>query len=146
MAGLIDTSGLLAGAGKILDQLFTSDEEKAKAKLAMAQLEQLPALKQAEITLQEAKHKSLFVAGWRPAVGWVCAAGFAYQFVLRPLLAWVLMILQGLGVVEVVPETLPLLSLTDLGAIFLALLGYGTARTVEKIKGVANPGVSSSER
>lgn len=84
---------------------------------------------QLEINKTEAGSPSLFVSGWRPAVGWTCATGFGYEFVIRPIING---LLAALGVPPVFPgiETEALLSL------LFGLLGLGTLRTVEKVKGV----------
>jgi hypothetical protein len=126
--------GLVKGIGSILDDLFTSDEERAKARLALMQVEQLPALKNIELNMQEAKHSSIFVAGWRPFIGWVCGAGLAYQIILRPLIEW------GFLIAGQVIQNPPSLDLKELIALLCYLLGYGGYRTYEKVKGVVNPG------
>src|SRR5579872_585860 len=41
---------------------------------------------QSDVDKQEAASASIFVAGWRPAVGWVCALALAFQYLARPLL------------------------------------------------------------
>ena len=79
----------LAGiAGSVmdgLDDLFTSDEERANARLKMTEALQKPHVLQAMANIESAKHKSVFVAGWRPAIGWVCAIGLGYQFLISTL-------------------------------------------------------------
>ena len=89
------------------------------------------ALGQMAINQEEAKDPSLFKSGWRPAVGWLCVAGFAYMAVLRPLLPWIL----TLSGVEVPP--LPSIDTTEIGAILFGMLGLGGMRTAERIKGKA---------
>ena len=79
---------------------------------------------QTEINKVEAASGSVFVAGWRPAVGWVCAAGLAAQVILLPLVDRIF----GWNM-EFDTE---LLILTMSG-----MLGIGAMRTVEKIKGVS---------
>lgn len=77
----------------------------------------------------EAANQSLFVAGWRPAIGWVCGAAFAFKFILGPA-AVVAMAMAGH------PITLPAFDFTEMSTILLAMLGLGGLRTVEKVKGV----------
>ncbi|RMH25688.1 MAG: hypothetical protein D6692_10480 [Planctomycetota bacterium] len=87
---------------------------------------------QTEINRTEAAHKSLFVAGWRPAIGWVCAAGIAYAFIVQPLTNWVLLLTYG-------PEAVQLPSL-ETGPIFglaTSMLGLAGLRSWEKSRGVA---------
>ena len=63
--------------GNVLDKLFTSDEEKLDKQILIERLRQQPVLAQVELNKVEAAHRTVFVAGWRPAIGWVCALGLA---------------------------------------------------------------------
>lgn len=88
-------------------------------------------LAQVEVNKVEAASGSVFVAGWRPAVGWVGAAGFAYSAILQPFMSWVSrVVFEYTGTFPVVDDTL---LITTLGG----MLGIGAMRTVEKIKGVS---------
>ena len=78
---------------------------------------------------EQAKHPSIFVAGARPAIMWICAFGLGWQFVFQPVAVWVLAV-TGADIVLPVIETEGLLSLT------LALLGLGGMRSFEKSKGI----------
>jgi hypothetical protein len=75
---------------KLIDKLIPDPKAKAEALFKLKELEQSGDLtviaNQVEIAKLEAQNPSLFVSGWRPFVGWVCASGFAMQFVLLPLL------------------------------------------------------------
>jgi len=78
---------------------------------------------QAEINKMEAQHRTVFVAGWRPFIGWVCGFALAYNFVLRDLLIWFF------G-----PETAPpALQMEHLMTVLLGMLGLGGMRTFEKL-------------
>ena len=59
--------------GNAVDKIFTNEEDRAKADFVMAKLRQHPHILQAEMNLSESRHRSVFVAGWRPALGWACA-------------------------------------------------------------------------
>lgn len=83
-------------------------------------------LKQIEVNIQEAKHQSVFVAGWRPFIGWVCGSALAYQFILRDLIQLIFSL-----------DELPQLDLDKLISILVAMLGMGTLRTYEKLKNKA---------
>lgn len=85
---------------------------------------------QLELNKQEAAHKSLFVAGWRPAVGWVCALGLFWAFLLQPIGQWVV---AWAGVQVVVP----VVQLDYLFELLVGMLGMGGLRTFEKLKQVA---------
>lgn len=79
---------------------------------------------QSEINKVEAQHRSIFVSGWRPFTGWVCAFALAYNFVLRDLAIW------AFGV-EQVPAAL---QMDHLMTILLGMLGLGGMRSFEKVK------------
>lgn len=85
---------------------------------------------QREINKAEAGHRSIFVAGWRPAIGWVCASALAYQYIVRPFAAW------GLAVWAPNAPVLPTLD-GMLWELIFGLLGMGGLRTYEKAKGVS---------
>ena len=116
----------IKAVGNIFDALFTSDEEREQAKAMLLKIEQHPALVQAEINKVQAQHRSVFVAGARPFLMWVCGLGFLFAFVINPILMWL--------IPEVGAPELPLDVMMELT---LAMLGLAGLRTVEKIKGVA---------
>ena len=116
----------IEAVGNILDSLFTSDEERLDKKIVMERLRQQPALVQAEITKAQVMHRSIFVAGARPFLMWVCGMGFLFAFLLNPLLQWLMPDAGG-----------PVLPLSAMMELTLAMLGLAGLRTVEKIKGVA---------
>lgn len=115
--------------GNVLDKLFTSDDERLDRAEALQRLAQQPQLAQTEINKIEAQHRSIFVAGWRPAVGWICAAAMGYQYVLRDLLAWAMAVWAP----DIAPP--PALALDAMMTVLMGLLGLGTLRTVEKMGG-----------
>ncbi|MFZ5609771.1 MAG: 3TM-type holin [Pseudomonadota bacterium] len=114
--------------GNVFDRLFTSEEEKAQAAAVLARIRQEPFLLQAEINKVEAAHRSLFVAGWRPFIGWVCGLGFLWAFIGHPVFAWVV----ALAGLEATP---PAILTDDMMELVLALLGLGALRTAEKLSG-----------
>ena len=119
--------GVVEGIGGVLDRLFTSDEERAKLALARLEIERLPALKQIEVNLAEAAHRSVFVAGWRPAIGWVCALALVWAFLLQPMATWAISTFAlGLPVPAIVTD--------HLFELVLAMLGMAGLRTFEKTK------------
>jgi hypothetical protein len=84
---------------------------------------------QLEVNKAEAAHKSLFVAGWRPAIGWVCVLGMAGNFITIPITNMILE-LMGSSV------TVPLIPTAEMMPILMGMLGLGAMRTVEKTKNV----------
>lgn len=91
------------------------------------QLEQLTSITtaQSDVDKVEAGSANWFVAGWRPAIGWVCGLAFAFEFLLRPLLQW------GVALSGHAPIVLPSLDST-LTQLTYAMLGMGAMRTIEK--------------
>lgn len=122
--GLIDT---------IVQRIWPdkSKEEQAKIAAAMAADDNLTKLllAQASTNTEEAKNGNLWVSGARPFVMWVCAAAFAWQFVCLPILLYINI---QFGHQIVVPS---FDTVTMIG-VLTGMLGLGTFRTVEKIKGV----------
>lgn len=114
--------------GGVFDRLFTSDAERAQAEAVLTRLAQEPALLQAEINKIEAAHRSVFVAGWRPFIGWVCGLGFAWAFLIHPVIQWYV-ILRALDV------TPPVIATDNMMELVIALLGLGALRTYEKAAG-----------
>jgi|TARA_E500000318_G_scaffold106500_1_gene114574 hypothetical protein len=108
--------------GSVLDNLFTSKEETLTLEIAKERLAAKPALIQAEINKVQAGHRSMFVAGARPFLMWVCGVGFAYAFIIEPMLSWILPTADK-------PE-LPLDVMMELT---VAMLGLSSLRTVEKL-------------
>lgn len=109
--------------GNVFDKVFTSDEDRLKAQAVLDEIAQKPHILQAEINKIEAAHRSVFIAGWRPAIGWVCSIGLAFPFLINPILQWYT---GAPG-----PE-MPLDALSNL---VIALLGLGAYRTAEKVAG-----------
>ena len=120
------TSSPIKELGDIADKLFTSDEERAQFEKEMAELKQKPFVMQAMANIKQAGHRSVFVAGARPFLMWVCGLGFLFAFVVNPILQWLMP--------EVGTPELPLDVMMELT---LAMLGLAGLRTVEKVKGVA---------
>jgi hypothetical protein len=95
--------------------------EKAAHEAAMAQV---------KVNEAEAGHRSVFVAGWRPFVGWVCAIALAYHFVLHPIILFVV------GFAGLTIPVLPEFDMDSLMTVLLGMLGLGGLRTYEKSKGI----------
>jgi len=144
--------GVLKGVGSLAkdirtaitgDEPLTADQklklsEMASALETAALAADIEVIKgQTAINMEEAKSDSLFKSGWRPAVGWVCVAGLAFTFVLKPLLPWsVQVVCQIFGYVSALP-VMPDIPMGDLITLLVGLLGLGGMRTFEKLRGVA---------
>lgn len=124
-------AGLAEGLIKGLDRLFTSDDERNQAKLELTKVLQQPHIMQALANIEEAKHPSVFVAGWRPAIGWICAIGLSYHFLIYPFAGLIATLIDP---TLVLPQ---LVSVGELMTLVLSLLGLGGLRTLEKTQGVS---------
>lgn len=121
---------------KRAEELRKLEELHQKGDLAQLDAHVKLMLAQLNVNAAEATHKSIFVAGWRPFIGWVGGSAMAYQFVIYPLLVWIWAILQ---VKDVVPKELDPPPIMETGALFsivTAMLGIGGMRSFDKIKGV----------
>jgi len=81
---------------------------------------------QIEVDKQEASNASIFVAGWRPFIGWICGSGLACQFIIGPIFTWVSTLIKH-------PTPFPTLDLGTLMTLLLGMLGLGGMRTYEKV-------------
>lgn len=118
---------------RLLDKIIPDKDarERAQTELLKAAQDQdfQKAIAQIEVNKIEAQHQSLFVAGWRPAIGWICVTGLGYNFLLYPLLTW-FVVFSG---ADFAP---PALLSENLMELVLGMLGLGALRTFEKYKGV----------
>jgi len=118
----------------LLDKVIEDKDQKAKLAHEIATLAERQAheasMAQILTNREEAKHKSIFVAGWRPFIGWTCGVALAYHFVLAPLITF--------GIVWAgaeIPE-IPSFDMDSLMTVLLGMLGLGGLRTYEKQKGL----------
>lgn len=132
LAGLLN---VLPNILAIIDKTLPDKEAAGLAK-SRIEFELLSAVNevnkaQAETNKVEAAHRSLWVAGWRPAIGWVAALGVFWAFIAQPVLQWVAT-LYG------IPHfLLPEFPMEQVFELVLAMLGLGGLRTFEKLKGVS---------
>jgi len=118
----------------LLDKLIEDKDQKAKLAHEIATMAEKhaheAAMAQVEVNKQEASHRSIFVAGWRPFIGWTCGVALAYHFVLTEIIifaaAW-----YGIEIPE-----LPSFDMDSLMTVLLGMLGLGSLRTFEKYKGL----------
>ncbi len=131
---LFKSDDLVATVGESLDLLFTSDQERLEQEQELfkarreydykeAQLIAQQNIAQTQINQEEARTGSLFIAGWRPAIGWIGATALAYQFVIYPLLLW-------LGTESPPPQ----MEADMLYTIITGMLGIAGLRSYDKIK------------
>jgi len=92
-------------------------------------------LGQLEVNKAEAQHKSIFVAGWRPAIGWIGGASLAYAGVVYPLLTWFWSMAAAMDHIPQGVTMPPMIETGLLGTIVTGMLGIGTMRSFDKTKG-----------
>ena len=118
---------IIGPATSLLDKVIEDKDEKNRIAFELSTLAERHAQElakgQLEVNKVEAASKSLFVAGWRPCIGWVCALGLFYNTILSNIL----------GIWVEVPE----IDTTLLVPVMMGMLGIGAMRTVEKVKGVS---------
>ena len=126
-------TALLEIGGKVIDRVWADPVQASAARLELIKIQQSGELAQIvgqmDINKAEAANPNLFVAGWRPFVGWVCATGFGVQFVIGPLGEWVSALAGH-------PVKFPQMDLGSMMPLLFGMLGLGAYRTAEKIQGV----------
>jgi hypothetical protein len=123
---------LLPIINSVLDRVLPDPAANAAAKLqmqtALLDAQSKGDLAQLDVDKTEASNENMFVAGWRPAIGWCCASALMYQYLLVPLAMWATL-WAGLHM----PKP-PMLD-DHLWELMFGMLGMGGLRTVEKISG-----------
>lgn len=139
----LDPLTALLGIGKTaLDKFIPDPQAKARAVLELEKLhaagdsEKLQAqvqliLAQTDINKVEAASSSVFVAGWRPFIGWVCGFALAYDFIAEPFLRYLAQVVFSYT------GTFPIINTDALSTILMGMLGLGAMRTIEKMGGKA---------
>lgn len=127
-------ASLIGPVSGILDKFIEDKDQKAALAHEIATMSERHAqeamLAQLEINKAEAASGSLFKGGWRPAVGWICAIAFAYHFIIKDLIVF---LVSAFGVE--IPE-LPEFDMGTLLTVLGGMLGIGGLRTYEKQKGL----------
>ena len=111
------------GVANVVDKFIETPDEKRAFEAIKAKMAQEPQLAQIELNKVEASHRTMFVAGWRPAVGWICAIGLAFTFLINPAIQWY------------TGQPGPTLPTDIVFELMLGLLGLGGLRTYEKLAG-----------
>ena len=133
----------------IINRLFPDPAAAAAAQLELLKMQQNGDLAQLaaetdlaklqiQTNVEEAKNANIFVSGWRPCCGWVCAAAFAYSYVLLPTLQFFVFTFGTVTMVEQLALA-PALELSEMMPVLLGMLGLSGLRTTERIKGVVPP-------
>lgn len=135
----IIVSALSPIVSDLIDRAFPDSEKRelARHEIMAKMQDSLNALDlaQMDVNKQEAMHASIFVAGWRPFIGWVCGIAFAYHYIVQPLLVF-LLAAAGRTV------TPPAFDMEAMMYVLGGMLGLGGLRTIEKAKGIGTAGLS----
>ena len=125
---------LIGPVTSLLDKFVEDKDQKAKLAHEVATMAQRHAQElakaQLEVNKAEAQHRSLFVSGWRPAVGWCCVFGMLGNYMVIPFTNFVLALLK----IDVV---VPLIDTATMMPVLMGMLGLGAMRTYEKRTGVS---------
>jgi len=119
----------IKAVGNVIDDMHFSGEEKEKLKLQMKEIDAKLQEKQLDINKAEASHRSVFVSGWRPFLGWVSGLSIGYVYLFQPILDMILQMFQ-------VQVDWVALDLGQLMPLVLGMLGLGGLRSFEKAKGL----------
>jgi hypothetical protein len=114
------------GIADAVDRFVETPDEKRAAALLVSKMKQDSNKWQAEVNKIEAAHRSMFVAGWRPAIGWICALCLLWGWIVGPLLQFLYP-----------DKSMPAIEVGQSITLIMALLGMGTLRTFEKKSGVS---------
>lgn len=123
----MDVLGLVSKLGNVVDKFVETPEEKAMAKKFKMEIYARRDEIQAEINKIEAAHRTLFVSGWRPAIGWTCVLSIFYGWIAQPILS---VLFELIGKEIIMPELNTDSSIT----LIMSLLGMAALRTYEKTK------------
>ncbi len=119
---LASLSALIGPVSAILDKVIPDKDLREKLSHEIATMADRQMSAQIEVNKVEAAHKSLFVAGWRPAIGWICGFALLYSTILSPIIGiWF---------------TVPAVDSSLLTTVLMGMLGLGAMRTAQKVKGV----------
>jgi len=129
MLGKLFGGDTIKAVGNVIDDMHFSGEEKEKLKLQMKEIDAKLKEKQLDINKAEASHRSVFVSGWRPFLGWVSGLSIGYVYLFQPILDMILQMFQ-------VQVDWVALDLGQLMPLVLGMLGLGGLRSFEKAKGL----------
>jgi len=138
----MDPVTILLGIGsKVIDKIWPDPAQRDAAKLELMKMQQAGDLaqltaetsvmiEQIKVNQAEAQNPSTFVSGWRPAIGWICGAACAWNWIGLPITKVIAVILDH-------PINLAPADLTEMLPILMGMLGLGGLRTLEKLQGKA---------
>ena len=116
--------------GKLIERIWPNPADRAAAQLELLKLQQSGELAQIAVNMEEAKSSSLLTSGWRPALGWCCVIACGWNWIGLP-------VVRLAGELLAHPIALAPADLSEMWPVLLGMLGLGSLRSLEKIKGVA---------
>ncbi len=128
---VIGIGSIIESVGKVAEHFVTTDKEKMALEIEARKLDQANDMAQISVNTEEAKSPSLFVAGWRPFIGWVCGAGLFYVSTALPIAEFVAKTHGYTGEFPDIDTTITM-------HVLFGMLGLSGMRTYEKTKGVAS--------
>lgn len=131
---MLGLQALIGPVTDLLDKFIEDKDQKNSLAHQIATMSQRHAQElakgQIEVNKVEAASSSMFVSGWRPAVGWVCVLGMAGNFIIIPISNLILAIIDSTIII-------PLIDTSTMMPVLMGMLGLGAMRSVEKIRGVS---------
>ena len=136
--GLPIIGDLIDGVKDLVSEAIVDKDKKLQINLELAKLADEAdkrlhdeMIAQTEVNKAEATHRSIFVAGWRPFIGWTGGLGLAWTFVVGPMAEFLARLFGWAG-------TMPVLDVTQLMVLVTGMLGFGGLRSYDKQKGTSN--------
>lgn len=123
----LDLGSVASGVAGAVDRFVETPDEKKAAQLLIAKMEHEKDKWQTEINRIESGHRSIFIAGWRPLIGYICACALAWGWIIRPILVVAFSVLK----IEV---EMPDIATNEAISLVMAMLGMSGLRTYEKSK------------
>lgn len=154
MVDPVTLSGIFSIGKSLIEKIWPDPAKQSEALFKLQELEQKGDIAQMQayvqvltgqlqINLKEAEHSSLWVAGWRPAVGWVCALSLALAYVPKSLAITGMWIYQNIAIIRATADmsnfemlVFPDLGITELIGLLMSMLGIGVMRSIDKFNKV----------
>lgn len=143
--GKVTIERIWPDANKRAEELRKLEELRQTGDLANLNAHVQLMLGQIEVNKAEAVHKSIFVAGWRPFIGWVGGIALAYQFILYPILVWNWTALQAAGFIDYEYEVPKPMEMELLWTLLSGLLGIGAMRSFDKVNKVETNSIGAAK-
>lgn len=145
MAGMDPFTAGFNALAAVIDKIFPDPEQAAKAKVMILSQEMAPLMANLEVNKAEAASESMLVAGWRPAIGWVCGGALAMQYLVGPMIQYAGLFAFTYGVTDKIPPAIAPFE-GGLYELMFGMLGIAGLRSFEKVKGVASAAIGAVKK